>query len=427
MALIIADSREQNGAIPYLEACVAENNRTNQRLSLKAGGGDIQYAEKQLTVGDYCILIPSQRYPCKNILAVVFERKTWKDLAASIKDSRMKEQQKGLDSIKLKKDCQVYFIIEGPLKYVDTHKIGNIPFKNLGAKLRHNLLRGFPYVQTKDPQDTAHTIVNFARDVMKLYAIKELVFFDDMLEKDKELILEYRKKIDEINKGSGVTTQQENILITENNDINISQKIEESLDDISTINDIPSGVDIETLLNLHLIKGGLDEVDIPSEIKTRRIRKDSDIIECMWESIPGISNKTAPILMNKYSLSEIICANANRLANLRMEIAELKYPSGIKIGDKKALKILEISYAGENISRQEKARTASIKLLACIPNVTPVTAELVINNFTLRDICNGEISSDDVANLKKPGGRRIGEKCAEKIICILQTIYQNQD
>jgi ERCC4-type nuclease len=418
MAFIVADHRENNGAIPHLRSCIAENNRANQKLSVAAGGGDIQYAEKQLPIGDYCVLIPS-KFSTKNILAIVFERKTWKDLAASIKDGRSKGQQRGLDEIKRKRGCQVYFIVEGPLGYIDTHKIGNIPFKNLHAKLRHGLLRGYPYVQTKDTQGTAHLIVNFARDVMKLYAQSEIDFLDDLSEEyQNELNAVHEKYNKKLNLGNlsslgNLGSSTEAVVIT-NSELT-PQKIEETLNEIETINE---DVDLETILNIRLMNGG--DPNMPDELKSRRVQTDSDIIESMWESIPGVSNKTSPILMNKYRLSEIICAGSARVETLRKEIAELKYPSGTKIGDKRALKILEIAYDGDDIVKKEKSRVASVSLLACIPNITAVTAAAIIDKFSLREICNGQISSDDIANIKKAKNRRIGEKIAERIVDILQ-------
>jgi len=321
----------------------------------------------------------------------------------------MKNQQKGLDDIKEKKCCHVYFIIEGPMKYVDTHKISNIPFKNLHAKLRHNLLRGYPFIQTKDPQDTSNVIVKFARDFMKLYATDEIQFRDDLSEEDKKKIFEYNKMIKDIYEKEPVASVE----------TNTTEEIDNAIDDIQDLCDVDVDIDMESLLNIRIIKGSNEDINMPSELGTRRQQSNSDIVEAMWESIPGVSNKTAPILISRYPIHKIICAEADEIADLKQEISELKYNSGIKVGLKKAAKILELAYSGDNEARKEKNRQASIKILTCIPGITSQTAELIIDNYPLRDICSGQVENNNIAELKKKNGRRIGEKAAEKIIDIL--------
>jgi ERCC4-type nuclease len=174
MALILADSREGMGANSFLPALIAQNNRINQKLTTNMGGGNIRFIVKSITTGDYCVLVPSITQK-KLELAIVFERKTWKDLAGSIKDGRMQTQFKRLRAIRREKRCSVFYIIEGRrFSCDDTHRINGIPFKNLHAKIRHNLLRGIPYIHTLNTEETAQIIVTMARDIMNLYARNEI-------------------------------------------------------------------------------------------------------------------------------------------------------------------------------------------------------------------------------------------------------------
>ena len=67
--LILIDDREKN-VIPFFEKI----------------DSDIKYKIDRLTVGDYSVLY-------KDKILFIIERKTWVDLAASIKDGRYKEQK----------------------------------------------------------------------------------------------------------------------------------------------------------------------------------------------------------------------------------------------------------------------------------------------------------------------------------------------
>jgi ERCC4-type nuclease len=341
---IVADNRERNGAIPYLEVCIAENNRYNSKFPVNIGGGEIHYLEKQLTIGDYCILLPGE------VLALIVERKTWKDLAASIKDGRMKGQQERLAELRDTKGCLVYFIIEGSYSYSDDHKICNIPFRNLHAKLRHNALRGFPFFQTKTPEATAKLLVDLARDVLKLSAQGEMSF---------------------------TSSEGGN----ENTDTSAS--------------DEPSS-------------------DIPIELKTRKVHSNQDILANMWESIPGVSSKSSPILMQKYRISEIICAGEKRLPNLRAEISELRYAGGRVFGEAMAKKILAIA--------EDDPGSTGVKILKCIPNITDATAQCILERYSLRELCSGEIPPDDIAKIKKgDSNRKVGIAAAERILEVLRS------
>jgi ERCC4-type nuclease len=340
-ATIVADSREQNGAIPFLESCVAENNRNHSHLPINGGGGELQYLEKQLTIGDYCILLPG------NILAAVIERKTWKDLAASLKDGRCRSQHERLEEIKTQKQCQVFYIIEGSMSYTDAYLIGGIPFKNLHAKVIHNLLRGYPYLQTKDAQSTAKLLTDLARAILKMSAQGELTF--------------------------SATEESESSSTT----------------------------------------GGVDgEITIPDELKTRKVHGDADIIIAMWCTLPGVSDKTASILMKHYKISEVIAASNHRVKTLIEEISELKYASGAKIGEAKAKKIM-------GVAKLEQAQLMGAKLLACIPTISVEKAETILDVYTLRDLCSGTIPADDVAEIKHKN-RKIGINAAERMLDTLR-------
>lgn len=133
---LLCDERERMGPIPFLPK-------------------DTDFIKIQtLQIGDFAIT------NSENIFCI-FERKTWKDLSASIKDNRYEEQIKKMQL--LDQDCQKYFIIEGNLRFNPDHEISGIPFFKLQAAVRKLLMLGFYVMQTKNEQDTAEQIVAFAK------------------------------------------------------------------------------------------------------------------------------------------------------------------------------------------------------------------------------------------------------------------------
>ena len=105
-----------------------------------------------LTIGDYAISNEGE-------IIYVFERKTWADLSASIKDGRYEAQCKNLLTLK----CIVFIIIEGKLRYSKDTLIGGIPFYKLEAALSRLYMDGFRVVRTVDMQHTAEFLVDFLK------------------------------------------------------------------------------------------------------------------------------------------------------------------------------------------------------------------------------------------------------------------------
>lgn len=396
MATIVADHREKNGAIPFLEVCIVENNNTNSKLPIGKGGGDIKYAEKQLTIGDYTIMLdPMNGADDEAQMAMIVERKTWKDLAASIKDSRMREQQQGMVKIAQSSGCYVYYIIEGKFAYKDHSDVCGLPFKSLHTKIRHNLLRGFPFVQTNDAMGTAKLLVNFTRDLMRFRAEKELCI------RPRDICIGYHQELEQLqNKYRGLLKEKESELF---------KVIEDSLQIVESVhseskNDVPK----------------VDRI-VPIELTTRRIKSDSDIICNMWISLNGVSDKSAVILMKEYKLSTLITAEPQHKAKIKLKISNFVYPGGTRtFGTAMADKILVIGYDGEDESQIEKCRLASIKMLACVPGITKASAENIINNYSLRAMCSSGITTDDIGAVQV-GKAKLGSAKAEKIMDLLQS------
>lgn len=425
MAMIFGDTRENNGANPYFGSVLAENNKHHSNLSKNLGGGVIQFEIKKLTIGDYCILIKDQTEETKSLVAMVIERKTWKDLSASIKDERIKHQTDNLLEIQKKKGCLILFLIEGSLMYKDDFHISNIPFKNLHAKVRHNLVKGVPFIQTKDEQHTAKTIVNLARDILKLYRQGEIQFGKKI---DGNTIESIKDTIN--NDESNKSEETEEQILTEYCETiqNINKKFKEKFltlgkkpNIIDELDRLISNAKPENIVN-YSDDELVDEFEVPDELRIQRPTEDSDIVLNMWASLPNMSHKSAILISNNFYLHEVLASTRADFKKLKDKISDLKFPSGKRLGDKKSQKILELAYQGEDPISLENLKDLSIKMLSCIPGVNESSAKIILQNWSLRDICNGFVQSDMIMELKKNNRRILSQKVSDKIIQIFKKI-----
>jgi ERCC4-type nuclease len=117
---IVVDDREKQ-VIPYFE-----------EYTIKVNVG-------RVTTGDYSIIIRDPDNPKKFKPVVIFERKTWKDFADSIKDGRMENNQ-NLHEFRQKYNCRIIFIVEGQPFPADNRKFRGIPFKNIQKKIDRMML-----------------------------------------------------------------------------------------------------------------------------------------------------------------------------------------------------------------------------------------------------------------------------------------------
>ena len=378
---LLADHRENNGAIPFLESMVEADNRKKKEKPFKSGGGELQYSViNNAIIGDYSIMLKS-RYSDKQILAAIFERKTWKDLAASLKDTRFITQRE-------EKGCMIYYIIEGGISYKDDYSIGRVPFKSLHAKVRCMSLRGVHFFQTKDAQDTTRLLINLTRDLCRLYRSEQISF------------------------------PKQDISVKEHDILEMIAKYPELADALTPHLAVIGGHETEGVIGGHeteeiQIPQETEEVQIPEILTTRKKPQTSDIKIKMWAQFPKVSPTSAFLLNEKFEISDLFTKD------IRDEIAAVKYDSGTRFGYVRADKICSITYNGEAALKLLEQQTQSVKILSQIPGITPSTAKIIIENHSLLDLCTGKITKDQLANIKKDGDRRVGPKAAQNILEIL--------
>lgn len=122
----------------------------------------------RLTIADIGI------YYGKNLL-IAIERKTWNDLAASIKDGRINNQISDLCEVrKNNPDVTVLILIEG--KRCSIHQ--GIDIKNLDHKIYHTIIRNnIPFVYSKNIHDSCKIIATlsdtYPSDMLKKYPVPD--------------------------------------------------------------------------------------------------------------------------------------------------------------------------------------------------------------------------------------------------------------
>jgi ERCC4-type nuclease len=365
--MIVADDRETNGANPYFEACISKNN------NLFAKSPKIEYSISRVTTGDYHIIY-------KDKIHISFERKTWKDLAASIKDRRIDSQHRQMESLSNDSGTRIIYIIEGNKKG-QGGKIGQIAITTLETKIRRIVLHGSQVEMSKSQHETAEIIVAYAREIIRLTEEKQETFFLGQFTKlvKDELPQLYSQKISYINSAFAEIGYN-----TTGGDSNTQQEE-------------PKPENEERLTQMN-------------------VRSECDVIEAMWCSIRNVSEKTFPILSAKYKLQELILANLEQMKKYQAEIAEIMYPgTNVRIGEKRAKSIVLIGYNGIRETLITKRNVAWVKLLSQIPGVSEETAKIVLDNFCLKSICRGQVSPEEISELKRENNRRIG-KVADSIL-----------
>ena len=112
---------------------------------------------EHMTVGDIAICY-------RDSVLIIIERKTWPDLAASMKDGRKANIEK-LKALRDTTKCQIAYLIEGAAFPNPTKKFCRIPHKNLRAHLDHLAFRDSVHMlYSKSDADTAARVFEVAKN-----------------------------------------------------------------------------------------------------------------------------------------------------------------------------------------------------------------------------------------------------------------------
>lgn len=276
---------------------------------------------EQITTGDYAIQCGSQ------IIAII-ERKTWADLAASIKDPKRKANHQKLLDMRYHTGCSIFYIIEGRAFPSPECKIGRMPFDALQSYLDHVMIRdGCHVIHSANPEGTALRILALVRHTISTWgAIKDRFAVEETL-----------------------TT-------------------------------------------------GAAE-----KLKVRHHHDDDTIRDSMLMCMVGVTAVSAPVLKAAHiSMFDVLRGDVTVAA-----IAELKYPSGGRFGDKRAQQIIGNK---NNVA-------VHAKILSAIPGLTQDTAKKILKKYSIVELVNTD--ADDISEIVKKitNGKpvKVGPTLAEKI------------
>ena len=118
---------------------------------------NISYNVSRIEYGDYAVLY-------KGRILFIIERKSWKDLANSIKDGR-KENVKKMLKMREETKCKLFYLIEGNPTPSPTTKFCRIPYKNMRSHLDHLSFRDDIHIlYSKNKHTTCDRIIEIIKN-----------------------------------------------------------------------------------------------------------------------------------------------------------------------------------------------------------------------------------------------------------------------
>ena len=263
-------------------------------------GKDYCIKIQRINIGDYAIMY-------NGYIIMVIERKSWKDLSDSLRDGR-KENVKKLIDLRNEINCQVAYLIEGKIITNPNRPIHRIPYKNLQAHLDHISFRdGIHMVRSENESDTARRII----EVIDNYSTIKPSMVEHLDKAGNELsYLISVVKTPEL-------TYEHNLLRC-----------------LPCVGTILSDILLEHKLNLSTLfkdESKLRDIkyDDGKSIGDKRISKIQSVIQLIKRDkavkcyikilscIPGISDKSAKYIANKYKFSELIKMNEHDITLIK--------------------------------------------------------------------------------------------------------------
>jgi ERCC4-type nuclease len=158
---IVVDTRER-AVIPFFEESKSE----------------ISFRVDQVNVGDYSVLY-------RGYILFIIERKTWGDLADSIRDGRSKNVKKMM-KVREETGCHLIYLIEGPAFPKRTNRFNRMTHSSLRAHLDHLAFRdGIHMSYSKNQQDTVVRIHELVKNYVSIKP-SPLSVIDDLIYKEEQ-------------------------------------------------------------------------------------------------------------------------------------------------------------------------------------------------------------------------------------------------
>lgn len=333
-----------------------------ERAVIKHLEHSVNLSVERLTVGDYAYVNPHT----EQVLWVI-ERKTLNDLASSIKDGRMENNQKLLDA-QNKTGCGILYIIEGGAYPRMDRKFSGIQFKCLQGKLDSlMLLHNIPIVWTKDEKHTAARIASMARTV-SAHGIKTRTECDFSRHETFSALAVVQGEVHTI------------------------------FDNVSSNQG-----------------GGQTRMEIPAanEILKCKQAVPVDAVQVkMLSTLPGVSFLTAKCTLARYTIQEVLGGGMDKEA-----LCNLTYESNYRFGEKGA----RLWKTCQNLySASHKQQCA--KMLACIQGITIQCASLILEHVDMMKVVSLDFEEGVIASIHRTNTRKIGRAIEGKIRTMFMSV-----
>jgi ERCC4-type nuclease len=337
---------------------------------------DFIYDQRQLNTGDFLIIKKTENDNFA-IMACI-ERKTYNDFAASFRDGRYKSELNKMIQLRKETGCKLFFIIEGTAFPSQGRTFSRIPYSCiLGAINKLMIINNIFIIQTENERHTAKKL----NELLNTYTIH------NNIENNIEITLNSNAEggtTDTIKKKTDTTTDTTTETTTDNTT------------DTTTDNTTDTTTD-STVFNL----------DSSLKTITKRIPKtNEEVVLGAWSSLKGISIVLGKILMNKFSIYNLV----TEIITIE-EIKNLKTAFGKKI-NKDAISSL--------LSLRSGDKKSSIRILSSVVGMSPASATKLIDVINLKEICK-MIENDQIALSEFTiDDKKIGKKRAENIYKLLK-------
>ena len=296
---IVVDDREQ-AIIPFFKEFEFSPN--------------ITYLVSRITTGDYSILY-------KDKILFIIERKTWKDLASSIKDGRKNNVEKLL-KLREETGCKILYLIEGNPLPSPNSNFCRIPYKNLRSHLDHLSFRDNIHITySKDAKNTVERIIEIIKNYLTITPSPLHIYDDDSknggIEKLKEKkVISHESVVYKIWQCVPNITEKTSCLFAETyhiSDLILGKIAKDAIYSMKYDNGYIIGKRSEKIWNSTRL------TNIPIFIK-------------MLTQINGITKKTAETILNNIDFEKLLLGEIafDTIANIH-KIEKTKRKIGIKI------------------------------------------------------------------------------------------------
>jgi ERCC4-type nuclease len=303
MLEIIVDTREQ-AVIPFF------NSYKNPP--------DITYKVQQVNIGDYNVVYNGH-------ILFSIERKTWKDLASSMRDGRKDNVNK---MIKLRDEtkCQLIYLMEGIAIPNEKTKFCRVPYKALRSHLDHLAFRdGIHIMHSKNQKNTVERIYELIKNYLTIKP-NPLLKYEKVGGDEKKLKEKIPVNPDAVIYKmwccfSNITEKTASLFINKNYHISDLILGNISMDEIYAL----------TYDNNYIIGSRATKIWNSSRIK----ELNNKYFIKMLTQINGITKSTAEIILNTVSLKDLLEGNIPIKT-----LIEIKKSANRKVGNKVASDVL---------------------------------------------------------------------------------------